>query len=149
MKKYQTNELIDAVFRGSESEVLAVLDTGFHIDHCDTDGRTALIHAATDKKIALVRLLAHQGASVRIVDGLGMTALHYAAQNYDLDCCQFLVSQGAEIDAQDKNGNTPLMKAEFAARNSETALQDFLIAKGADFHLKNYHGVSTEVLRNY
>lgn len=29
MKKYQTNELINAVSRGSEAEVLVVLDTVF------------------------------------------------------------------------------------------------------------------------
>jgi Ankyrin repeats (many copies) len=52
-----------------------------------------------------------------------------------------LLDAGAEVDAQDSEGNTPLMKAVFASIDNPAMIR-LLLAAGANRKLKNKHGVS-------
>ncbi|NKB57665.1 MAG: hypothetical protein GKS00_15165 [Alphaproteobacteria bacterium] len=145
--KENSKLLIEAAYIQNYAGVLAALETDADVNIVDRDGRTPLTHAVTDKEFEIVKLLCERGADVKAKDSSDWTALHFAAQNYDLDMCKYLVDAGAEVDAVDGNGNTALMRAEFESRGS-TDLQDFFISVGANFELKNFHGVSTKDLRN-
>lgn len=145
MKNHE-NKLFEAVYRGSIEDTKSALRSGANIDSLDEDARTVLIHATIDRNIELVKFLLENGADVNIKDFQKMTPLHFAAQNYDIDTCKCLVAAGAVIDAQDDNGNTPLWRAEFESVGS-TVLQQFLLLKGANEDLKNYHDVSPKDLK--
>jgi hypothetical protein len=48
--KYQAPPLIQAIFKGETPEIERLLSAGEDIDQCDSDKRTALMHAAIDGK---------------------------------------------------------------------------------------------------
>jgi ankyrin repeat protein len=58
------------------------------------------------------KVAAESGSDVDAVDGDGQTALHLAAAKGMDTLVQFLVDQGAKVSAKDKNGLTPLDRAE-------------------------------------
>lgn len=75
----------------------------------DTAGMTALMYAAQcNNHMALPTLIYHK-ASVHKKNLANETALHFAAQARSLKCIVTLMGNYAEINAQDNNGNTPLM----------------------------------------
>jgi len=146
MKNHKSNLLIDAVFTGKLVKVVRYLESGMDVNSQDSDKRSPLMHAVIDKQNEIVKLLLGRGADVNAKDFNEWTALHFAAQNNDYEIVSLLISRGAKVNAQDSNGNTPLWRAEFESRDT-TLIQDYLIQKGADDNLKNFHDVSPKDLR--
>lgn len=147
MKKAKYCPIFDATFRSDIKKIIELVKSGIDINSLDNDKRTPLIHAVIDKNYYLVQELLINGADPNLKDFQDMTALHFASQNYDQEMCKLLIINEAIVDAKDDNGNTPLWRAEFES-HGETSLQNYLISKGADFDMKNFHGVSPRELRD-
>lgn len=74
--------LLDAIVKGDEDAVLALLRMGASLNHGDADGLTAL-HWASGSADAenLVPVLIGNGASINIIDNFGRKPLHIYCQH--------------------------------------------------------------------
>lgn len=78
------------------------------LDKEDKAGENALMLAALNGDLPLVKLLVDKGAEV---SKKGWSPLHYAATNGNDEVVKYLVDKSAYIDAASPNGTTPLMMA--------------------------------------
>jgi hypothetical protein len=89
-------------YHGSERDVLttgqmALVDHGAPIEARSNSGWTALLHAASAGRGAVVSLLCQRGASVDARDRVGETALHKACTKDVPNCVRALVDAGADV----------------------------------------------------
>jgi ankyrin repeat protein len=84
----------------------ALVRAGADVDAVDALGRTALHHAATDRRADLVNELLRLGASVYKADAQGRTPLHLAALARSEPCVDALLAAGAPRSARDVDGLT-------------------------------------------
>eukprot|EP00040_Diaphanoeca_grandis_P011059 m.56601 g.56601 ORF g.56601 m.56601 type:complete len:368 (-) comp22268_c0_seq1:369-1472(-) len=70
-----------------------------YIDKRDEAGCTALVNAAANKNLEMVRALLSTGADVNLACRSGNSALSYAAKYGDLKTCKLLHAHGADVDA--------------------------------------------------
>ena len=105
----------------------------------DADGRTALMHAAMNGNVEIVRLLLDNGAKATATDSAGSTALHWAAERGQADAVRELLAARVPVDTENKQGATPLMKATVAG---SAPCVDLLLAAGADPKRQDYTGRS-------
>jgi len=144
--------LIERVFTNDIDGLRDSLAQGADPNKRSGDGRTPLIHAAIDGKLAVAKLLLDHGADVNAQDGLGYSALHYSAQNYLLEMAALLIAHGAKVDAEDNHGNTPLARAAFDSKG-RGALISILLKAGADRNHRNRHGQTplnlAQLIANY
>lgn len=108
-----------------------LLKAGAKVDAKNSFGDTAIMVAALNGHLALVKKLQARGADI---NPRGWTPLAYAAANGKNDVVQYLLELGAEINARSPNGTTPLM---MAVRGGHEATVELLLAKGADPNLRN------------
>uniref|UniRef100_A0A8C7E3P3 Uncharacterized protein n=1 Tax=Naja naja TaxID=35670 RepID=A0A8C7E3P3_NAJNA len=111
--------LIAAAYMGHGGIVALLLSHGAHVDHADTDGRTALSVAAMCIPVSqgcakVVELLLDHGASPGQADRDNVTPLLVAACEGHVDVVELLLEAGAEVD---QDGHIPLM---LAAREGHT-----------------------------
>ncbi|CAN7348483.1 ankyrin repeat domain-containing protein [Trinickia sp. LjRoot230] len=106
------------------------------LEKLDSAGENAMMLAALNGDIALVKLLIDKGAEV---NKKGWAPLHYAAANGHDDIVQLLVAHSAYLDAASPNGTTPLM---MAARANRISTMKVLLDAGADPRLKNQIGMT-------
>ena len=92
-------------------------------------GMTALIIAAINDQMDVVRLLVSKGADVN-ADAGGYTALRGAANAKYLDCVRYLLDHGADVKARGANGGTVLSDVVSGPGNGEIAKA--LLDAGAD-----------------
>jgi ankyrin repeat protein len=97
--------------RGHEAVATFLLDQGAQANSRDTSGRTPLMLACKEGRLAVVGvLLRHVGLqALEEANEAGMTALHLAALWGHGDVVAFLLEQGAETDRRDNLHMTPLM----------------------------------------
>jgi|ETN07SMinimDraft_1059922.scaffolds.fasta_scaffold27627_4 ankyrin repeat protein len=93
----------------------------------------ALIDAARDGSIALVRRELSRGADVNAKDKDGFTPLHLAANKGHKEIVKLLIAEGADVNAKDDGGRTPLHGTAYWGRKE---IVELLIAKGADVNVK-------------
>ena len=89
--------------RGDREAVMQWLATG-DVDAKDSDGRTALHHAASSGYAELARSLLENGASPDIQDVNGQTPLHAAAHAGSASAVRVLLDAGADVSIQDSSG---------------------------------------------
>lgn len=73
----------------------------------------------------------------------GVTALHYAVSTQDVDCVKKVYRALGGLNAQNKNGDTPLI---LAARLNERAF-NYLISEGAEMNIVNKQGFGFKEFR--
>jgi uncharacterized protein len=121
--------------------VRTALERDRHINITDSDGRTALMHAAINGNCEIANLLIESGADLDLADRMGFTALHYASQSYNYPLAERLLKGGAKTDIRDRYGNTALWRAVFNAKG-RAELPKLLLSNGASPIVKNHSDVS-------
>ncbi|XP_043537562.1 ankycorbin isoform X4 [Chiloscyllium plagiosum] len=114
------------------------------VECVDSNGKTALHHAAASGSISTVQLLCEHKCSINVKDTEGFTPLIQAAQNNHVEVCHYLIDQGAEIDARDKNGRTAVM---LACEQGNGNTVEMLVKRGAN--LKFVDALGHDALHYY
>ncbi len=110
------------------------------IDHVDLGtalDKTALMAAASQGDVSLVRTLLAAGADVNAHNKAGGTALIYAAWSGDTETVAILLDRGAEINHQSSNGWTALM---MAAAKDHAPVAALLVKRDADPNPPDVYG---------
>lgn len=136
--------LSHAIQKRQESILQKLLDAGADCEKLDSLGHTPLITAISNSNYAAVERLLKAGACIEgsILD---TTPLIWVCANklWDTEMIDKLIQFKANVNAQDKNGNTPLMVAlQHCSGCSQVPSIKSLLAAGADVFLPNNRGVS-------
>lgn len=129
--------LLAAGENGDPRMVRLLLDASVDVMSEDTDGNTALHHAATRGHAAVVELLLNSKVEASARDKNGTTALHCAARNNHVEIVKMLLAAGADVNAKDEDNRTALHRAAWSGR--ATTVQLLLEAK-ADPTVKDRFG---------
>lgn len=132
----KANEIRQAITYSTSDDAIKALSF-IDVNILDGEGRTPIIHAAFEGKMAVVEWLVANGASINQQDRNGWTALHFAVQEKHRDMVEFLLKSGAAVDVKDIHGNTPLWRAAIDARG-HYELVHMLLEHKADPTSKNY-----------
>ncbi len=114
---------------GDALSVQRMVEHGACVEAPDAEGTTALMSAAAEGHMEVVRVLLMHNAQVNACNHEGDTALHFAVRNNEIEIARYLLEQGAEVNARNCMGVTPLMVAAWSG--FEKQVQQLLEA-GAD-----------------
>jgi ankyrin repeat protein len=103
--------LAEAVRRGDQTAVRALLQARTDVNAPLPDGATALHWAVESDDAETVRLLMQAGADVKAKDRYGFTPLYFACANGNAGIVRSLLDAGADANAADSGGETALMTA--------------------------------------
>ena len=101
----------DAARKGDVSKVVDMVEAGMPVDIADTNGKTALMWAASHNFTDIVRFLLIKGADVDKRNPVGDTALHDASYKNHTDVIRILLQHGATRDIKNDKGNSPIILA--------------------------------------
>ncbi|OJJ46261.1 hypothetical protein ASPZODRAFT_2089317 [Penicilliopsis zonata CBS 506.65] len=110
------------------------------IDAQDSQGRTALLWAASSSNVHATAVLLRHGASPHIATRTGQSPLHHAVEYGSPQCARLLLAAGAAVDHPNRRGRTPLHYASRLADNA--AMCRLLLDGGADVRVRD-RGLST------
>jgi hypothetical protein len=130
-KSSPANELVKAAGKGSLSAVRSLLASKKHKlkpDARDAAGRTALMAAAENGKIDVVRFLIQKKASVNVRDKKKMTALMYAVMKKRKETVATLLKAKADPKMKNANGKSSI---DLARVTKDKGLLALLDKKGA------------------
>jgi ankyrin repeat protein len=90
-------DLLQAAAMGRTDLVASILDRDASlIDIPDSQGKTALFHAAHNNRLAAVKLLVERGADVNRADAVGTAALHRTSGQCSDELIRYLIDHGAD-----------------------------------------------------
>ena len=95
---------------------------------------TTLMESVRNGNLDQCKIYLSSNVSINAKDDAGRTALHYASGNLNLEIALLLIEKGAYIDAQDYEGETPMMRA---VRDGDDELVYALSEAGANKRLLN------------
>jgi hypothetical protein len=136
----------EAAMKGDADGVRRALKAGLDANTAEpSDGATALMVAAYQSHLAIVRMLLEAGAKVNMAAREGLTPLMLAASAGHAEVIKVLVEAGADVNAKEKAGLTALMLAiEGAKRGGVRAGRadaiKALLSAGADVQAKTSDG---------
>ena len=110
---------------------------GANVNAVEADGSTAIMYAAANNDLELVRALIKAGANVKPANQLGTSAITEAAIIGSAPVLEALLKAGADPNFRTPNGETPLMAA---ARSGKVDAAKVLLAAGADVNAKESWG---------
>ncbi len=122
---------VSAVKSGDLEVVKYLAGKGAKATEADSDGWTALFHAAAMGQVEIAKFLMTKGAKATTKDVDGRTALHVAAGECPasgkscLEVVELLIKKGAKKDTKDNDGLTP---ADYAGQSGDEALVSALSA---------------------
>ena len=132
--------LYQASEKGKLEVVQLLVARGAVVDARAEDGWTSLMKASEKGHAPVVRALLAAGADVRARNNHNRTALHWASYHGRTEALrELLKSHDAELNAQDDDGDSPLMDA---CTKGHLMAATALIAFGADVNLLNNAGRS-------
>jgi ankyrin repeat protein len=130
--------LLDAAESGDGPTALRLLSVkGTDVNAADADGSTALMYAAANGDLELVRGLIKAGANVKLASQLGTSAITEAAILGSARILDALLRAGADPNYKTPNGETPLMAA---GRSGKIDAAKVLLEAGADINAKETWG---------
>ena len=118
----------------SQEEIKELLKKGADVNASDKYGDTALMVAAINGQLDVVKCLVELGADLEAKDGAGRTALMMVANWGKLDVVKCLAECGADLEAKDMHGRTALM---WAATEGQIEVVKYLAECGADVNAKD------------
>ena len=132
------SKIHEAAAKGEISEVKHLLKGGFlrrpDVEAKDSNGMTALHHAARNGHIEVVRLLLDSGATVDAREQVGITPLSLAASRGHAVVIQLLSERGGDVNARSSTSWTPLHTV-FDEKAAKA-----LIERGADVNASGNDG---------
>ena len=131
------NTLLEAAERGDRAAALRVLATGADPNAPGADGTTAIMWAASNDDLELVRALIKAGANVKLRNQFGTSALTEAAIVGSAPVIDALLKAGADPNAKNPEGETPLMAV---ARSGKVEAARLLLEARADINAREEWG---------
>lgn len=104
---------------GSAANVRALLAAGADVSAVDGNRKNALFWAVEreDNEVEALQVLLAAGADANVADSAGCMPLHLAANCWRPDAIALLGGAAADVEAQDGDGNTPLVVACLPCQN--------------------------------
>jgi len=131
------DDWVSALEKRDLSKIEKLIELGVDVNLSTDRGKTALMLAAQEGSIHLVRGLLKAGADMNHTTQSGGTALMYSVLSGDLRPVEVLLSDGAAVNARAKFGWTAIM---IAAVKGYTDTVKLLIAHGADVNTPDIYG---------
>jgi uncharacterized protein len=130
--------LLDAAERGDRAAAVRLLGVkGTDPNQQGPDGTTAVMYAAANDDVELVRALIKAGANVKLKNQLGTSAITEAAIIGSAPIIDALLKAGADANTKNPEGETPLMAV---ARSGNVAAARLLVEARADVNAKETFG---------
>ena len=129
--------LVQAAEQDDRPAALRLLAKGANPNTPGADGTTAIMWAASNADVELVRALARAGADVTLKNQFGTTALTEAAILGSAPIIDALIKAGADPNTKNPEGETALMAA---ARSGKVDAAAVLIEAGAEINAKEEFG---------
>ncbi|VUZ55670.1 unnamed protein product [Hymenolepis diminuta] len=133
-------KFFDACSYGREWLVKEMIAEGIDVNWKSNIHDCCPLHAASQGKPEIVRLLIQAQCAVDARDINGNTALHHASMSGHLECVKVLLDAGASVNASNNQFWTPLTNAAYWNQPEVVRL---LLEKGADPFWKNKDGRNT------
>jgi uncharacterized protein len=137
------NTLLDAVERGDRAAVVRLLTKGANPNTPGPDGTTAIMYAAANDDLELVRALIKAGANVKLTNQFGTSALTEAAIIGSAPIIDALLKAGADPNTKNPEGESALMAV---ARSGKVDAARRLVEAGADVNAKENFGGQTALM---
>lgn len=131
------NSLLDASERGDRAAALRLLANGADPNTPGPDGTTAVMYAAANDDVELVRALIKAGANVKLKNQFGTSAITEAAIIGSTPIIDALLKAGADANTKNPEGETPLMAV---ARSGNVPAAKLLVEARADVNAKESFG---------
>jgi len=136
--------LLNAVESGDRATALRLLNAkGANVNATGPDGTTAVMYAAANDDIELVRALIKAGANVKLKNQFGTSALTEASIIGSAPIIDALIKAGADVNFRNPLGETPLMAA---ARSGKVEAAKLLLDAKADINAKETLGGQTALM---
>jgi ankyrin repeat protein len=135
--------LIDAAESGNRAAALQLLAKGANPNTPGPDGTTAVMWAAANDDVDLVRALIKAGADVKLKNQFGTSALTEAAIIGSAPIIDALLKAGADPNTKNPEGETPLLAV---ARSGKVEAAKLLLDAGADINAKENWGGQSAVM---
>ncbi len=138
MRRPPRSTLLDAAESGDHAAAMRLVSAkGANVNATGADGSTAIMYAAANGDLELVRALIKAGANVKLKNQFGTSALTEAAIIGSAPIIDALLKAGADPNFKTPDGETPLMAA---ARSGKVDAAKALLAAGADINAKETWG---------
>jgi ankyrin repeat protein len=134
---YSVESFLNTAAAGYKETVALFLKAGTDINTRGAQGETALMLAAVNHNIDLLKFLVKNTADVNAKNNDGYTALMFVASQGNVEVAEFLIAKGADMNTQNNVGETALM---LSVLHSHIGMTKMLIEKGADVHVRNIKG---------
>ena len=136
--------LLDAAESGDRAEALRLATAkGTNVNAAGPDGSTALMYAAANGDLELIRALIKAGANAKLANQLGSSAITEAAIVGNAPILEALLKAGADPNFRTTNGETPIMEA---ARSGKLDAAKVLLDAGADINAKENWGEQSALM---
>src|ERR1700730_2991445 len=130
--------LLDAAESGDHAAAMRLVSAkGTNVNATRADDSTAVMYAAANGDLELVRALLKAGANVKLKNQFGTSALTEAAIIGSTPVIDALLKAGADPNTRNPEGETPLMAA---ARSGHVEAAGGLLASRADVNAKENFG---------
>src|ERR1700731_953145 len=139
-----TTTLLDAAESGDHTAAMRLVSAkGPNVNATEADGSTAIMYAAANGDLELVRALIKAGANVKLKNQFGTSALTEAAIIGSAPVIDALLKAGADPNFKNPTGETPLMAA---ARSGRVDAAKALLDAGADINAKESWGGQSAIM---
>jgi len=135
--------IVDSSEKGDRAAVLGMLAKGANPNTTSADGTTAVMWAASNDDVELVRALVKAGANVKLKNQFGTTAITEAAAIGSAPILNVLIKAGADPNTKNPEGETPIMAA---ARSGKVDAAKVLVEAGADVNAKESFGGQSAIM---
>ena len=131
--------LAQAAVNGQTEVIKSLLAAGAKPSMRDSEGHTALIHAAWMGRLGMVNILLQNGANPNEGNQYGNTPLHVCALAEGKEVAKRLIDAGADVNAKNIFGLTPLYHAVDCNQNNMVRI---LMDNGADEDIADVYGIT-------
>ena len=139
-----TLTLLNAAESGDHAAAMRLVSSkGANVNAAAADGSTAVMYAAANGDVDLVRALIKAGANVKLKNQFGTSALTEASIIGSAPIIDALLKAGADANFKTPDGETPLMAA---ARSGKVEAAKALLDAGADINAKESWGGQTALM---